>query len=86
MRVKGMTIAIVVLAVGAAPALAAQTNALRNLPKPVVARSAVTTPVAFAPAAAPVTIRPSAVWIPSPAAGIKWTAPAPKPVKSTRFR
>jgi hypothetical protein len=57
-----MTVAIVVLAVGATPAMAATGNALRSgSPK-----------VAPAVAPAPVSVKP-AVWIPVPAAGIKWS-------------
>ncbi len=78
-----MAIAVVVLAIGAAPAVAAQENALRTAPRSVVRPIAV-----VAPSPAAVVIRPAAVWIPVPAAGIKWMAPVPKPaaVRSARLR
>ena len=58
LRSKSMAIAVVVLAIGAAPAVAAQTTALRTV-KP-----------------AGQTVRPSAVWTPSPTSGIKWNGGA----------
>lgn len=78
MRVKSLTIALVALAVGAVPAVAARESALRSVPSSV-ARTVVG-PVTPAPAPA-VVVRPSAVWIPAPATGIKWTA---RPSKSSR--
>jgi hypothetical protein len=66
MRVKSLAITVVVLAIGAAPAVAAKQTALRSVPKPS------STVIKPAKPAAPVS-RPSAVWIPSPSSGIKWT-------------
>ena len=69
MRVKSVTIAVVVLAVGAVPAVASRQTALRTVP------TTVAQPIAVAPAPAPlVVVQPSAVWIPAPSTGIKWTA------------
>lgn len=80
MRVKCVTIAVLSLAVGAVPAVAAKSTALRTVPRPAK-------PVVVAPAPAPapvVVVRPSAVWIPSPASGIKWGGPATRPAKRNR--
>ncbi len=54
-RSRSIAVAVAVLAIGAAPAMAAKENALRNV-KP-----------------SGTTVRPSAVWTPSPASGIKWS-------------
>ena len=47
MRVKNLTIAVVVLAVGATPAVAGQQNALRTVPAPV---ATTTKPAVWIPA------------------------------------
>ena len=64
MRFKNFAITLVVLAIGAAPAVAAKENALRAVPRPakVVVKPAVWMPAPPKPA----------VWIPTPATGIKW--------------
>jgi len=67
-RGKSIAIAVAVLAVGAAPAVAKEANALRSVPKRVAP--------APQPAAAPVaqpTIAKPAVWMPSTTRGIKWS-------------
>ncbi len=82
MRVKSVTITVVVLVSSAVPAMASKQMALRSLP-----RGAVTLPVVTVPAPSPVVVRPSAVWLPSPsfgyrpARGIKWGGTAKKPAR-----
>jgi hypothetical protein len=77
-RVKSVTIAVLALAVGAVPAIAAKSSALRTAPRPAK-------PVVVAPAPTPVfVVRPSAVWIPAPTSGIKWGGPATRPAKRNR--
>lgn len=65
MRGKSIAIAVAVLAVGAAPAVAKESNALRSVPRTVSAPAA-------SPSVEPTTTRP-AVWIPAPTRGIKWS-------------
>ena len=65
MRVKSFAITVVVLAIGAAPAVAAKENALRAVPRPA---SVVVKPAVWMPAPT----KPAAVWIPTPSSGIKW--------------
>lgn len=66
MRGKNVAITMVVLAMGAVPAVAAQQTALRAVPRP-------TATVISAPRPVAVAIKPAAVWIPTPSAGIKWS-------------
>jgi hypothetical protein len=71
--VRGKSIAIAAvaaLAVGAVPAIAKQSNALRSAPRTVVAPKPVS-PVAPI-VSQPVASRP-AVWIPTTTRGIKWS-------------
>lgn len=67
MRGKSIAIAVAVLAVGSAPAVAQETNALRSVPRTVTPSPQ--------PAATPVVqpVSKPAVWIPSPSRGIKWS-------------
>jgi hypothetical protein len=67
-RGKSIAIAVAVLAVGATPALAKETNALRSVPRTV-------TPAIQPAAASPTqpTLSRPAVWIPTPTRGIKWS-------------
>ena len=67
MRGKNIAVAVAVLAVGATPAVAHETNALRSVPRTVTP----TTQPAASPAK-PTFAKP-AVWIPSPSRGIKWS-------------
>lgn len=67
MRGKSIAIAVAVLAVGAAPAVAKDINALRSAPRTVVSPVA-----ASAPVSQPAVAKP-AVWIPTPSRGIKWS-------------
>ena len=66
MRGKSIAIAVAVLAVGATPALAYDTNALRSVPRAVTPAAQPASP------AQPTFVKP-AVWIPSPSRGIKWS-------------
>ncbi len=72
MRRTSIAIAVAVLAVGAAPAVAKDTNALRSAPRTVAPK-----PVSPVGSIAPVISQPAvakpAVWIPTPSRGIKWS-------------
>jgi hypothetical protein len=68
-RGKSIAIAVAVLAVGAAPAVAKEANALRSVPKRVAPAPQ---PAAAAPVAQPTTAKP-AVWMPTTTRGIKWS-------------
>jgi hypothetical protein len=73
-RGKSIAIAVAVLAVGAAPAVAKQTNALRSAPRTVAPKPKPVSPVApIAPVVSQPAVTKPAVWIPSPSRGIKWS-------------
>lgn len=72
MRGKSIAIAVAVLAVGAAPAVAKDTNALRSVPRTILAPKPVTTAPGAPAFSQPVVAKP-AVWIPTPSRGIKWS-------------
>ena len=72
MRGKSIAIAVAVLAVGAAPAVAKEANALRSVPRTVVAPKPVSPSAPIASVISQPGVKP-AVWIPAPSRGIKWS-------------
>jgi hypothetical protein len=72
-RGKSIAIAVAVLAVGAAPAVAKDTNALRSAPRTVVAPKPVSPVAPISPVVSQPAVAKPAVWIPTPSRGIKWS-------------